>query len=265
MKQLVWGITGEQPPDTTEDQPESQKSHQTGTNAIGKSLKLIEPDTFMMGVGEDQHQVTLTDAFYLGVYPVTQKEYEEVIGDNPSAFKGEERRPVENVTWFEAIEFCNRLSEQEGLSPYYEVEGEKVAILGGDGYRLPTEAEWEYACRAGSQKAYCFGDDEDQLKEYAWYGGRPGGQTHPVGHKKANDWGLYDMHGNVYEWCWDGLGKYPTSPQENATGSPDGSDRVIRGGCWFGRPESLRSADRRWLLPDDRYYDIGFRVARSSG
>ena len=137
-------------------------------------------------------------------------------------------------------------------------------ILNGTGYRLPTEAEWEYACQAGSKGAYCFGDDRSELKKYAWYYENSGGTTHPVGAKKANAWGLYDMHGNVWEWCWDWYGKYPTSPQKNPSGPPAGSYRVLRGGSWSIPAGYCRSAYRDWNDPSNRRYDLGFRVARSS-
>ncbi len=148
------------------------------------------------------------------------------------------------------MEFCNRLSNLEGLPPYYEVVETDVTILRGVGYRLPTEAEWEYACRAGSEGAYCFGNDVEQLDRYAWFSGNSGGTTHPVGEKQGNDWGLYDMHGNVWEWCWDLFEK--------------GSYRVARGGGWYNFARFCRSADRRRSVPGYRHYDLGFRLARSS-
>ena len=162
----------------------------------------------------------------------------------------------------EAIKYCNLLSEEEGLSPYYEVTGEEVTIRGGDGYRLPTEAEWEYACRAGSTGAYSF-DDESELGKYAWYDKNSDDQTHTVGEKEPNALGLHDMHGNVWEWCWDWYGECPKSSQENPTGTPDGSDRVYRGGCWFNGPVFCRSAYRGRGEPGFRYLHLGFRVARS--
>ena len=133
---------------------------------------------------ETQHLVKITKPYYLGAYEVTQEQYERVMGKNLSDSKGE-NKPVENVRWSEAVEFCRKLSEKEGVE-----------------YRLPTEAEWEYACRAGTSTAYSFGNDESQLGKYAWYRDNSI-STHPVGELKPNTWGLYDMHGNVWEWCQD--------------------------------------------------------------
>jgi formylglycine-generating enzyme required for sulfatase activity len=195
---------------------------------------------------EPQHQVILTEGFYLGKYQVTQAEYERVMGKKPSHFKGKDH-PVETVAWEEAMEFCRKLTQRD-----------RATIPDGFVYTLPTEAQWEYACRAGSEGTYCFGDDENQLDQYAWFGDNSNGRTHPVGQKQPNVWRLHDMHGNVFEWCLDWYGAYPASSQENTM---DGSLRVSRGGSWRGRPESLRSADRGRSVPDHRYYSLGFRVA----
>ena len=248
------------------------------TNSIGMEFKLIPAGTFIMGdaSGEDDetpHEVTLTKPFKMGVHEVTQAQYEQVMGVNPSEFKGADYPvqdyPVETVTWDDAVEFCRRLSE---------LPAEKEA---GNVYRLPTEAEWEYACRAGTTTMYSFGDDEDEqaeilskvgwlelddesdLRDYAWYLKYSGGGTHPVGGKKPNAWGLYDMHGNVWEWCQDWYGDYPSGSVTDPSGAKSGSDRVFRGGSWSMTPEHCRSATRLGGFPWYRNGYFGFRVCLS--
>jgi formylglycine-generating enzyme required for sulfatase activity len=238
------------------------------TNSIGMKLVLIPKGTFQMGSpideegaddDEAQHQVTITKEYYLGVTEVTQGQYEKVMGANPSHFQKRDIRksdssmyPVESVSWKDAVEFCKKLSELP--------EEKKVDRV----YRLPTEAEWEYACRAGGKTAYSFGESSKSLGEYAWFDGNSNGQTHPVSEKKANAWGLHDMHGNVWEWCSDWYGKYPKGSVSDPTGPKKGSIRVYRGGSWFNVDANCRSAVRNWFTPEDRLYSIGFRVALSS-
>jgi len=154
---------------------------------------------------------------------------------------------VERVSWEEAVEFCRKLSAKEGRT-----------------YRLPAEAEWEYACRAGSQTKWCFGDNQSRLGEYAWYGGNSDHKTHPVGEKKPNAWGLCDMHGNVWEWCSDSWGEHPSTAVHDPTGATAGSSRVDRGGSWCDGARNCRSAHRGLDAPEDRDGDLGFRVASSS-
>ena len=222
------------------------------TNSIGMELMLIPPGEFMMGSGDyTLHKVTLTKAFELGVYEVTQQQYEKVMGTNPSHFKGPQN-PVENVSWDDAVEFCRKLSERPE---------EKLA---GYVYRLPTEAEWEYACRAGTTTEYSFGDDESEFGDYAWYTTNAGKTTHSVGCKKPNPWGLYDMHGNVNEWCQDWYGNYPSGAVTDPTGPSSDSYRVYRGGSWCSYSVSCRSAFRDGDSPGRRFYHLGFRVLRSS-
>ena len=182
-------------------------------------LKLIPAGSYLMGATPDdtdayndekpQHKVTITRPFYLGVYEVTQYEYRQVMNDNPSHFKDSELLPVESVSWLDAVKFCNKLSERERRTPYYKIEDKTVTILGGNGYRLPTEAEWEYACRApqgaGTATKHPFGGIGADLSGYAWFEGNSGAKTHSVGQLKPNRWGLYDMQGNVSEWCQDCL------------------------------------------------------------
>ena len=184
---------------------------------------------------------------------MTQEEYERVMGNNPSKFQGNRARPVEHISWDDAAEFCRRLSE---------LPEEKAGMRR---YGLPTEAQWEYACRAGSTTRYCFGDEELALDEYAWYAANSGDETHSVGEKKPNAWGLFDMHGNVWQWCADcaGWDYYRQSPEDDPQGPSSGEGRVFRGGAFRHHPYDLRSAFRYLERPVVRTDDIGFRVART--
>ena len=195
----------------------------------------IKPGTFTMGSPkherghtqyETQHEVTLTSGFYLATHELTEGEYLDVTGES-SRRKKRDRAAAATTTWFTAVNYCNRRSKKEGLPEYYKIDGEEITIVGGAGYRLPTEAEWEYACRAGTKTAFCFGDKPDKLGDYASHRG----SASKIGGKKPNAWGLYDMHGNVWEWCWDRFGAYPTSPQVDPIGASKGSERIFRGGC----------------------------------
>lgn len=232
---------------------------------VSMTLIRIEPGTFMMGSPEDelgrydneeQHSVTLTRPFWIGKYPVTQREYEVLMDTNPSDSKGDEL-PVENVSWDDAHAFCEHLNRQyAGRLPA--------------GYRfdLPTEAQWEYACRAGTTTALNNGKNltsEDErcpnLDEVAWYDENSGYRTHKVGRKKPNAWGLYDMHGNVLEWCRDWYEKEYASDAEFLNGQPKSGERVFRGGC---DARFCRSANRDYAPPDDGDF-LGFRLALVPG
>jgi formylglycine-generating enzyme required for sulfatase activity len=228
-------------------------------NSIWMEFRLIQPGTFMMGSptskagrGDDgkEHQVTLTRPYYLGIYPVTQEQYERVMGANPSKFKGA-RHPVDTVSWEDAQEFIGNLN---ALS---------AEQSGGRKYRLPTEAEWEYACRAGTKTAYSFGDDPKVLGKYGWFADNSGSKTHPVGEKEPNPWGGYDMHGNVWEWCHDWYGDYSAGAVIDPTGPSEGSLRVFRGGSWNYEAAICRSAYRNRINPSYRYNGFGFRLALS--
>ena len=236
------------------------------TNSIGMKLVLIPKGTFMMGSpeseqgrqkNENQHEVTISKDYYLGVYEVTQAHYEKVIGKNPSYFQGavvgneNADLPVEMVTWDDAVEFCKKLSD---------LSEEKKT---GREYRLPTEAEWEYACRAGSKTAYSFDDEEGLLPEYGWFNRNSSDRTHTVGLLEPNAWGLYDMHGNVWEWCSDWYGEYPKGAVSDWTGPKVGSFRVRRGGGWYGQAALCRSANRGGSTPGYRGSPLGFRLALS--
>jgi sulfatase modifying factor 1 len=217
------------------------------------------PGTFLMGSPESeaersddetQHRVTLSKGFWLGVTPVTQAQWQAILGSNPSNFKGEDR-PVEQVSWEDCQAFCTKLRERTGKT-----------------FRLPTEAEWEYACRAGTATPFSFGatitPDQVNYDGNYPYSGAPKGvyrqQTTPVGSFPANDWGLYDMHGNVYEWCADWFGQYSSSDQKDPVSGNNGDARVLRGGSWGGYARWCRSACRRGDAPSNRYVDVGCRL-----
>jgi len=206
----------------------------------------IPAGTFLMGKQGNQHRVTLTKDFYMARYPVTQALWQVIMGNNPSHFKGE-NHPVEQVSWKDAQEFITKLNERTGESRY----------------RLPTEAEWEYVCRSGSSGTYCFGDDESLLGEYAWYRNNSDQKTHSVGEKKPNAWGLYDMHGNVWEWCQDCYKGYSPGSVIDPVGPSLGTFRVIRGGGWSYDAGYCQSADRYRFVPGFRFRFnfIGLRLA----
>jgi len=218
----------------------------------------IPAGTFMMGSPADeamrgkdegpQHEVILPNAFYLGTYEVTQAQWEVVMEENPAVFQNLEKspqHPVEYVSWNECQEYISRLNE-----------------MGKGTFRLPTEAEWEYACRAGTQSPYYWGENMAQngSSEYAWANSRSFAQTHPVGSKQPNAWGLYDISGNVWEWCQDWFGPYPDEPQTDPQGSEEGKMKVFRGGSWYDFYESHRSANRHKHAPDEHYAAIGLRL-----
>jgi formylglycine-generating enzyme required for sulfatase activity len=242
------------------------------TNSVGMKFVLIPPGEFDMGSTQEverlrnqekqwyidrlrseapRHRVRLTQAFYLGQNEVTQAQYQQVMGSNPSRFKENgSDAPVEMVSWDDAVTFCQRLSA---------LPAEKGARRV---FRLPTEAEWEYAARAGTMTAFCFGDEEAGLSDYAWWSGNSGGKTHAVGQKKSNALGLFDVHGNVQEWCadWFSAEYYAKSPTIDPVGPDSGASRVLRGGSWF--PGDLGCAYRSGYTPVGRDRSVGFRVAR---
>ena len=220
-----------------------------------------------------QRQVTVS-SFYMGRHEVTQKEYQDVMGSNPSNFKGE-NLPVEQVSWFDAIEYCNRRSQREGLTPAYTISGSGSNRTvtwnrNANGYRLPTEAEWEYACRAGTTTPFSTGanittSQANYNGNYAYTSvkGEYRQRTTPVGSFAPNAWGLYDMHGNVWEWCWGIYQYYPGGGQTDPAGTVSGITRVGRGGSWNSGGQYLRSAYRSYSYdPSDRYVNYGFRLVR---
>ena len=243
------------PPPKEKVKPPKELSLDLG-GGIKLELVLVPAGEFLMGSPDSeqtafhsekpQHRVRITKPFYLGKYLVTQEQWESVMGKNPSPFKGT-KNPVERVSWDDCQEFLKRLNEKSG----------------GGKFRLPTEAQWEYACRAGSTTRYCFGDDESGLGEYAWYDKNSGGRTHPVGEKKPNAWGFFDTHGNVSEWCadWWDASYYRNSPTDDPTGSSGGAFRVSRGGGWGSGARDCRSANRRIYPPETHSNALGFRVS----
>ncbi len=264
------------------------EKYTTVTSPVGMKFRLIPDGKFYMGSHDSddfirnnerpQHRVHITNSFYMGVYPVTQDEFIALMDTNPSTANDNSLCPVDTVNWYQACDFCNKLSEQEGLPYYYEltkvkrksnqlIETAEVKILGGEGYRLPTEAEWEYACRAGSITPWCYGDLSIELGQYAWYFDNIQLETQPVGHKKPNSWGLYDMHGNVMEWCNDWYNElyYQQNPPEEDPQGPDtGTAKVLRGGAWQFGAEAARSPCRNSSNPESASNIVGFRVARTA-
>ena len=211
-----------------------------------------------------EYEVRLS-AFVMGRTQVTQAQYAMVMGTNPSEFRGS-NRPVKSVRWRDAVDFCVRLAELAGRQPAYRASGDDVhPIWEADGPRLPTEAEWEYACRAGSTTAYSFGDSEEMLGDYAWYADNSGSETHDVAGLRANEWKLHDMHGNVWEWVWDRYAtEYPPGPQVNPRGPtrPDKyTGRVLRGGAFWSSAGWVRSASRFWGRVPNLNRGFGFRCA----
>ena len=272
------------------------------TNSIGMKLKLIPVGEFKMGSPEDekerdddekQHHVRITQPYYLGMYEVTQSEWQKTMGSGIRDIKYEDSKfygegtdyPMYYVSWHDAVAFCNKLSELEGKDPYYRIrniererlgakpgiDSAEVSIAGGTGYRLPSEAQWEYACRGGTTTPFYFGSALNGKQancdgDYPYGTEMKGpdlGQTTTAGSYSANAWGLHDMHGNVWEWCedWYGEDYYEKSPAIDPAGPTAGSSRVYRGGSWLRNAWGCRSADRSKHASGSRYDDLGFRVA----
>ena len=231
--------------------------------------------TFFMGSAADdaqaydsekpQHDVTVS-GFAIGRYAVTRELYREVVKDSPRQWEeGQDDAglPANDVTWFDAVTFCNQLSERQGLTTCYRIDDTNVSWhRDANGYRLPTEAEWEYAARAGTQTRWFCGDEPTELAPYAWFDEGVRRRPHSVCKKMPNPWGLYDMAGNVYEWCWDWYREYDAVPVTDPSGPANGVRRVLRGGTYMRGVRNLWSANRLRLGPEDRDVGIGFRVVR---
>jgi len=260
---LLWGGC-ERTPGTNVAEPASASPVQSSsptTNATGTiaGMVRIPEGRFQMGdkgqVDAKPHEVAVS-AFFMDRTLVTQDQYEKVMGENPSRWKGG-KNPVEQVRWSDAVRFCNKRSELEGLRPCYDLKSWKCDF-DADGYRLPTEAEWEYACRAGTSTAYFFGDDASKLGDYAWFDKNAGGRPRPVGQKQPNPWGLHDICGNVWEWCNDfyKVDYYGESSPTDPKGPGAGQTKVVRGGAWRFSAERCRSAYRYNENPG--YADVCF-------
>jgi len=242
------------------------------TTESGVRMVLLPGGTFVMGddngeVDEPAHEATV-GPFAIDKFEVTQEEYQRVMGDNPSKVKGRSN-PVEQVRWSDAVRYCNERSRLEGLEPAYDLKT-WTCRFDADGYRLPTEAEWEYAARAGTSTPYSFGDSDAKLQQHAWFKANARGKPKPVGQRRPNAWGLHDVHGNVWEWCNDfyKVDYYLESMKKNPKGPEAGKNKVLRGGCWNSNPDACRSAYRYNENPaytDACFgYDIyGFRCVRS--
>ncbi len=240
----------------------------TALSAISLRMAPVPAGTFKMGSasgGGDEKPVkdVTVSAFEISVTEISQSQYKAIMADNPSFFKLDDNNPVEKVTWKDAITFCNKLSEEVGLEPCYNLST-GACDFSKSGFRLPTESEWEYACRAGSGLEYTLGDGESALDRAGWYQRNSRETTHPVGQKTANAFGLYDVHGNVWEWCndWYAKNAYESMAADNPTGPARGDDKVVRGGSWLDGPNDCRSAKRRNFDPEKSYSDIGFRIVR---
>lgn len=219
-------------------------------NGVVMEFVRIDPGSFSMGSENSRAdekpatKVSITKPFYLGKFEVMQEQWQAVMEANPAHYQGA-NLPVEQVSWNDCQEFLAKLNRK--LDRYK--------------FRLPSEAEWEYACRAGTTTEYSFGDGEARLDEFGWFRGNAGRKTHPAGAKKPNPWGLFDMHGNVWEWCQDWYGPYPGGEVSDPTGASDGKQRVIRGGSWSHGGRDLWSSFRLKFAPDFRFRSIGVRIA----
>ncbi len=250
-------------------------------NVPGLEMVLVRPGDFLMGspasepmgkVDEVQHPVVISRAFLLGAGEVTRAEWTAVMGETPGYFPGSPDCPVESVSWYDAVDFCNALSVAAGLEPAYARQGDLVNWRReADGFRLPTEAEWEYACRAGGAAAFhtgaCLTADQANYNGYQPLPGCPEGlnRGEPVAARSfpSNSWGLHDMHGNVNEWCWDWYGDYPAGPATDPQGPDSGPFKVHRGGSWANFGAKCRSANRERIDPGARLDMIGLRLARN--
>lgn len=255
---MVWGVFACKTPEAARERLLSDEQVVLLSDSLPMHFRLIPAGTFRMGSPEEEtgrdgdegpvHEVRISRDFYLGIYEVTQAQWQAVMGENPAIFQHTAdhlQHPVESVSWLDCQTFIGKLN-----------------ALGVGRFRLPTEAEWEYACRAGTTSRFYWGDDpkESLVNDYGWVNSRSFAMTHPVGQKEPNAWGLYDMNGNVWEWCRDWYGPYPEEPQTDPTGPQEGKGRVFRGGSWYDFAVSQRSANRHRHGVDRGYTAIGLRL-----
>jgi formylglycine-generating enzyme required for sulfatase activity len=250
-KQIVWQVLDERERLTGSNISFEVRAMLSSLNDFGIEMVYVKGGTFQMGSNDGEsdekpkHSVTLSD-FYIGKYEVTQKQWREIMGNNPSNFKNCDNCPVENVSWNDVQEFIKKLNQKTG-----------------ENYRLPTEAEWEYAARGGAQSRGYKYAGSNNIGEVAWYGDNRSGKTHSVGGKKPNELGIYDMSGNVWEWCNDWYGNYSAGSQRNPQGSSSGASLVLRGGSWNLSAGGCRVSFRYFSFPDYRDFSFGFRLAVS--
>ena len=270
---------------TSQAEPSEARAGVAWTDpAVGMRFRYIPAGSFEMGspsseagrsTDERQQRVTITRGYWMGETEVTQGEWRAVMGTNPSRFSScGDSCPVEQVSWLDAVEFANRLSRKAGLAECYRISGETVSFVGLSckGYRLPTEAEWEYAARAGTTTPFWTGgnlttEQANYDGNYPYAGNQRGQfrqKTVAVKSVSANAWGLYEVHGNVWEWVWDWYGEYPSGPVTDPTGPSGGSYRVNRGGSWSGNAWNCRSAVRFRYQPGSRIYYLGLRLVRTA-
>jgi len=266
------GCNGSGPAGSASSRPES--APETLVTPTGIEMVLVPAGRFVMG-SEDGPQdeapprTVELGAFLMDTNEVTQESYRRLMGRNPSKFEGPDR-PVERLSYFGAVQYCNMRSLREKLAPCYDLDT-LACDFGADGYRLPTEAEWEYACRAGTTTPLSFGNDSRKLGDHAWFQDNAGKATHPVRQKRPNPWGLYDVHGNVAEWCHDfyDAGYYQRGETRDPRGPESGDERVLRGGHWAGSAATCRSSARASEQPGFSdvcfgYERYGFRCVRKA-
>lgn len=278
MVLLLGGTFGCREASTESAEPkQAPREIKTVKTASGIEMVAVPGGSFEMGskgkeeTDQQLHRVQVS-AFLMDKYPVTQEEYEKRMGKNPSLNKGP-RHPVEQIRWRDAVLYCNARSQTEGLRPAYNTNTWECRFE-ANGYRLPTEAEYEYALRAGTRTIFHCGDSAEVLKQFAWFRANSSRGPHPVGEKPPNAWGLYDLVGNVWEWCNDYYQEdyYQHSPERDPRGPAKGQDRVVRGGCWNSKPDYCRAAYRSFETPvytdicfaKDMNGQIGFRCVRQS-